>query len=301
MTWHTFPAPAKLNLFLHVVGRRPDGYHLLQTAFTFIDLADEIRLRVRHDGRIQLHTPLPGVPSSHDLTVRAAQALQQASNCALGVDIAYTKHIPQGGGLGGGSSNAATVLMALNQLWATGLSRASLQALALPLGADVPLFVFGKSSFAEGVGEILQEIELPPHAFLLIAPQVSVPTPEIFADSGLTRNTKPVKIAPFKRMASESGSLLASAEALFLTAQWRNDLAAVAMRLYPEVAHALMWLKDHSAGQIGEPRMSGSGACVFAAYENKAAAIQAQQALPQDLPSWVVMSYNAHPLCGLVD
>lgn len=180
MTLYDVPAPAKVNLFLHVVGRRPDGYHLLQTAFRFIDLCDTLHFEARADGVISRATELAGVSEDDDLTLRAARALQQATGTRQGAQIALEKRIPQGGGLGGGSSDAATVLIALNRLWGTGLSRRELMALALPLGADVPVFVFGQSAFAEGVGEKLTALDLPARAYLVAQPDASVPTVGIF-------------------------------------------------------------------------------------------------------------------------
>ena len=192
-----YPAPAKLNLFLHVVGRRADGYHLLQSVFRFIDLSDRVWLGVRDDGKIVRLSDLPGVPEEEDLTVRAARLLQARTGCKLGADIRLEKRLPMGGGLGGGSSDAATVLLALNRLWEVGLTRAALQELALQLGADVPVFVFGESAFAEGVGEKLTPIKLPPAWYVVLTPPVGVATKAVFASPELTRNTPPIKISDF--------------------------------------------------------------------------------------------------------
>ena len=213
----TFLAPAKLNLFLHVVGRRHDGYHLLQTAFRFLDFSDHLSFELRQDDVIKLHTPTSGVPEEKDLCVRAAKLLQQESGSSQGVDIFLKKQIPMGGGLGGGSSDAATTLLALNQLWNLGWSRDQLIELGLQLGADVPVFVFGKNAFAEGIGEKLVSIELPPAWYLVLIPSVQVSTTEIFSSKELTRNTIPIKIPPFSIY------------------QGHNDLESVVCQTYPEV------------------------------------------------------------------
>jgi len=193
----TFPAPAKLNLFLHVVGRRPDGYHLLQTVFRFVDYGDSLSFNIRDDGVIRRVNPLPGLDLEQDLTVRAARLLQQETGCRLGADIVLEKRLPMGGGLGGGSSDAATVLLALNRLWNLNLGRQMLQDLGLRLGADVPVFVFGESAFAEGVGEKLQSVVLPPAWYVVLVPSVAVSTAEIFTSRELTRDTKPIKMSDF--------------------------------------------------------------------------------------------------------
>ena len=275
--WQDFPAPAKLNLFLHVTGRRADGYHLLQTAFTFIDLCDTISIRVRADGQIRRVSELAEVPPEADLVVRAARLLQQATGCPLGADLRVDKQIPMGGGLGGGSSDAATVLLALNHLWQCGLDRPALQALGLQLGADVPVFVFGHSAFAEGVGEVLQAIEVPEDWYVLLRPPVQVPTAEIFSAPDLTRNTKPIKMPVFRDDATRRGL--------------SNDLQRVACRLYPQVAAALDFLQ-----QYAEAMMTGSGACVFARFGSKEAAEAVRKKTPQGLQAWVVRGYNVHPL-----
>ncbi|MEW5889293.1 MAG: 4-(cytidine 5'-diphospho)-2-C-methyl-D-erythritol kinase [Pseudomonadota bacterium] len=275
-------APAKLNLFLHVVGRRSDGYHLLQTAFRLIDLADTLRFRLRGDGAVVRVTDLPGVAADADLAVRAARLLQQAAGVRAGVDIALEKRIPLGGGLGGGSSDAATVLLALNRLWGVNWPRARLQALALRLGADVPFFVFGRNAFAEGVGEQLAPLELPPAWYVLLTPDVAVPTAEIFAAPGLTRDTKPIKIADF-------------------SAGWgRNDLEPVVRARYPEVARALAWLEGFES-EGGSARMSGSGASVFAPFATERAARQVLARAPGGLRGWVVRGLDVHPLWHLAE
>ncbi|ASC68830.1 4-(cytidine 5'-diphospho)-2-C-methyl-D-erythritol kinase [Achromobacter denitrificans] len=262
MTLYDVPAPAKVNLFLHVVGRRADGYHLLQTAFRFIDLCDTLHFDLRADGGIGRSTDLPGVPPEQDLTLRAAHALQRATGTRQGVQIGLEKRIPQGGGLGGGSSDAATVLIALNRLWGTGLSRRELMALALPLGADVPVFVFGQSAFAQGVGEELAAVTLPERAYLVAQPDASVPTAEIFSAPDLTRDSSYITIADF----------LASPTFCF----GRNDLEPVVYRLYPEVLGASRWLAEQLKPRGVAVRMSGSGACLYAEFSELSEAVLAK-------------------------
>lgn len=279
-------APAKINLFLHVVGRRPDGYHLLQTAFRFLDFGDRLRFAPRTDGNIRRVSPLEGVAAEDDLCVRAARLLQSATGCTQGADIELDKRLPMGGGLGGGSSDAATVLIALNHLWRLDLRRERLQALGLQLGADVPVFVFGRSAFAEGVGERLQPVMLPPAAYIVVAPGVSVPTPLIFAAPELTRNTEPCKIADF--------AAAAVGRRLF----GRNDLQPVAETHYAAVAEAVSLLAD----AVGERqvRMSGSGACVFAqcATLDDAERVQATMSAcwPENWQVFVARGIDVHPL-----
>lgn len=270
-----FPAPAKLNLFLHVTGRRPDGYHLLQSVFRFIDYGDTVWLEVRQDGQIRRLQEIPGVPEEQDLTVRAARRLQEAAACPLGANIRVEKRLPMGGGLGGGSSDAATVLLGLNHLWNLGLSRQRLQELGLQLGADVPVFVFGQSAFAEGVGEKLTPIALPPAWYVVLIPPISVATAAVFSAPELTRNTPPIKIADF------------------LSGVGRNDLQPVVVKEYPEVARYLGWL-----GRFGEARMTGSGACVFLAVEDEADARAVLKELPRDMQGFVARGLDRHPLFG---
>ena len=268
-----FPAPAKLNLFLHVVGRREDGYHLLQTAFRFIDFGDDLSFTVRDDGAIRRVTALPGVTAEQDLSIRAARALQSASGCRLGADIGILKRLPMGGGLGGGSSDAATTLIVLNRLWHTGLSRSRLQQLALTLGADVPVFVFGQNAFAEGIGERLQALSLPSAWYLILVPELAVSTAEIFSDVELTRNTNAITMAAFS------------------VGRGRNDLAPVVCRRYPQVARHLEWLR-----QFGDARMSGSGACVFCAFHDEERARKVLAELPADMKGFVARGLDRHPL-----
>ena len=279
---HSWPAPAKLNLFLHVTGRRPDGYHGLQTAFRLIDLADSLRFRPRADGTVTLRRPLEGVPPDQDLCVRAAALLKQATGHQAGVEIELSKRIPMGGGLGGGSSDAATTLMALNYLWHLGLSRAELQTLALELGADVPVFVFGENAFAEGAGEELTPLALEPAWYLVLMPPVTVPTAAVFAAPELTRDTKPIKITAFFDGLKQRAL--------------RNDLEPVVCSRYPEVARHLAWLR-----QYGEARMSGSGACVFAEFSTESAAHAAHAQLPSAMRGLVACGLDRHPMYAVFE
>ena len=271
------PAPAKINLFLHIVGRRPDGYHLLQTAFRLLDWGDEIILARRDDGAIVRTTDVPGVPPESDLVVRAARALQAATGSPFGADIGVLKRIPMGGGLGGGSSDAATVLIGLNRLWGCDVSRTRLQEIGLKLGADVPFFIFGETAFAEGVGEDLQSMSVPPAWYVVVAPNVSVPTAEVFSEKGLTR---------------DSEILIMRAFAMHTT---RNDMQATVCKKFPEVAEALSWLS-----QYGAARMSGSGACIFAPFDSKEKAEQVAGLAPQGWKVWVAEGLDRHPLKGWV-
>ena len=273
-----FPAPAKLNLSLLVTGRRADGYHLLQTVFRLIDFCDVLRIAPRTDGRIVRAGAIPGVAVEDDLTVRAARALQAAAGCRLGVDIALDKRLPLGGGLGGGSSDAATVLLALNRLWGLDWPRARLQELALTLGADVPIFVFGESALATGVGEKLTALKLPPAWYVVLLPQVAVATARIFQDADLIRNSIPLTIPPFSFAAG------------------RNDLEAVVCRHHPAVAEHLAWLR-----QQGPARMTGSGACVFAEFGDEAQARAVLNRLPQTMRGVLARGLDHHPLRALAD
>ena len=275
-----YPAPAKLNLFLHVVGRRPDGYHLLQTVFTLIDRSDRIRLRVRDDGQVRRVSLLPGVPAEQDLAVRAARLLQEASGTDLGADIEVEKHIPMGGGLGGGSSDAATVLLALDRLWGTGFGPEALAELAPTLGADVPFFLFGGPAWAEGIGEVLRPLELPPRWYVVLTPPVTVPTATIFQAPELTRNTEPLKMEDFS---AQSGVLSGTV--------FGNDLESVVTARFPAVAQHLEWLRAR-----GTARMSGSGACVFAEYASPEEAQRTLQALPASMKGFVAQGLRQHPM-----
>ncbi|HEU0187571.1 MAG TPA: 4-(cytidine 5'-diphospho)-2-C-methyl-D-erythritol kinase [Gallionellaceae bacterium] len=279
----TCAAPAKLNLFLHVVGRRADGYHLLQTLFRFIDLSDTLQFTLREDGVVRRVNALDSVPEEQDLCVRAARLLQQETGCTPGVDIRLEKRIPMGGGLGGGSSDAATTLLALNRLWNLGLSRERLMQLGLALGADVPVFVFGENAFAEGVGERLQAFALPPAWYVVLFPPVHVPTAKIFTHPELTRNTNSITIR-----ALPIGQSLSGAPGLV------NDLQPVVCSMYPEVARHLAWL-----GKFAPAMMTGSGACVFAEFAGKAAAEQVLAQLPAGMRGVVAQGLQHHPLRDL--
>ena len=273
-TWSSqWPAPAKLNLFLHVVGRRADGYHLLQTLFRFVGHGDMLHFTPRADANVLLATPLPGVAPETDLTVRAARLLQNETGCRQGVTISLDKRLPMGGGLGGGSSDAATVLLALNHLWGLGLSRQRLQEIGLSLGADVPIFIYGRNAFAEGVGEAFTPVDLPPVWYLVLEPPVQVPTADIFRVPHLRR---------------DSPAIAAS--------DWHpgfggNDLEPVAAELYPAVAEYIGWLSA-----FAHVRMSGSGACVFAEFERRSEAEAVLSQLPQGMRGWVAEGLSAHPL-----
>lgn len=288
MRWNwasDYLAPAKLNLFLHVTGRRQDGYHTLQTLFRFVGLYDTLRFVPRSDHQVVLANPISGVAPETDLTVRASEGLRRAAGIRDGVTIHLTKRLPMGGGLGGGSSDAATVLIALNHLWRLGGSRAELQALALPLGADVPVFVFGQAAFAEGVGEALSPVALPPVWYLILHPGVAVPTARVFTAPDLTRNTPPIDPHAW------AGAMDRGVGA--------NDLEAVAVALYPEVGVALNWLRaqPETAGRV---RMTGSGACVFAVFDGEQSARSVQQRLPAGWHGWVCHGLDQHPLHGLM-
>ena len=276
------PAPAKLNLFLHVVGRRADGYHLLQTVFRLLDYGDTLRLSLRADGQVRRTLDLPGVPTSDDLCLRAAQLLQSETGCQLGVDIHLDKRLPMGGGLGGGSSDAASVLLGLNRLWDLRLTRQQLQQFGLRLGADVPVFVFGQSAFAEGIGEALQAVSLPPAWYVVLVPPVSVSTQAIFSHPGLTRASKIIKMADFSEAENSEAGM-------------RNDLQALVCREYPEVAKHIAWLS-----QYGKARMTGSGACVFSAFDTEQAAHAVMAQLPGDMRGFMARGLDRHPLHDLV-
>jgi 4-diphosphocytidyl-2-C-methyl-D-erythritol kinase len=268
----TCPAPAKLNLFLHVVGRRSDGYHLLQTLFRFLEWGDTLHFRLRADGAVTRVSDLQGVPAEHDLVVRAARLLQAETGCRLGVEVGVEKRLPLGGGLGGGSSDAATTLIALNRLWSLGLSRATLQGLGLRLGADVPVFIFGRSAFAEGIGEELQAVSLPPAWYVVLQPAIGVATAAIFAAPELTRDSKPIKMQGFS------------------AGPGKNDLQPVVCKRHPEVARQLEWLQQFAAAG-----MTGSGACVFAAFDTEQAAREVLSRLPGDMSGVVARGIDRHP------
>lgn len=268
-----WPAPGKLNLFLHVVGRRPDGYHRLQTAFQFIDLCDELRFWQRSPGVVELRSELPGVPAEDDLCVRAARLLAAGAPAVPGVAIEVHKRLPMQGGVGGGSSDAATVLVALNELWGLRRSVAELASLGLSLGADVPVFVHGTAAWAEGVGEQLTPLELPEPIFLLVRPDATISTAEIFKAPELTRDSPAITIPGF------------------LLTGGRNDCEPVVRRRFPAVAEALDWL-----GQFAPARLTGTGSCVFAAMPDEASARAALARLPRRWTGYVVRGLNRSPL-----
>jgi 4-diphosphocytidyl-2-C-methyl-D-erythritol kinase len=272
-----WPAPAKLNLFLHIVGRRPDGYHELQSCFQFIDLCDEITIDVRADGQIRRAVEIADVAEEADLCVRAARALQVAAGTALGADIGVLKRIPMGGGLGGGSSDAATCLVALNHLWKLHWPVDDLAALGLKLGADVPVFVRGRVAWAEGVGERLTPLYAPlapPEVnYLILKPNVGVSTAEVFRDPELTRNSAPITIHGF------------------LASGGRNDCLDVVRRRFPEVARALDWLSHYGAA-----RLTGTGACVFLAVETIELGLEIVRRLPPELDGFLARGLNDSPL-----
>ncbi len=279
MQW--YPAPGKLNLFLHVLGRREDGYHLLQTVLRLIGHGDRVGLAPRADGILQRSDTLPGVSAEDDLCLRAATRLKDYALARLGpaarplgADIALEKTLPIGGGLGGGSSDAATALLVLNRLWGLDLRRAELLDLALQIGADVPFFVYGENALGEGIGERLRALSLPAAWYLVLVPQVAVSTREIFADTKLTRNSKPLTIPPF------------------FAGLGRNDLESVVTARSPEVAAHLEWLKP----RCPNARMTGSGACVFAEFSTEAEARAIKSQLPETMRAFVTRGLERHPL-----
>lgn len=269
----TLPAPAKINRFLHIVGQREDGYHELQTIFQFIDLADELSFTLRNDRKIVMKTVLNGVSDRDNLVLRAAHALQEAVSRTQGVEISLTKNIPIGGGLGGGSSDAATTLVALNQLWQTKLSITQLIQIGARLGADVPIFIHGHSAWAEGIGDQLTDIILPETWLVLIAPPVKVSTAEIFFNKSLSRDTSRCKM---------SASLIDLGH---------NDCEPVVRQSYPEVAKALDWLNE-----LAPARMTGSGGCIFAPVDSQQAALEIVQQAPENYQGFAVKALNISPL-----
>lgn len=282
----TLPAPAKLNLFLHITAQREDGYHLLQTVFQLLDYSDEITLKIRQDGKItrnesHIHIKaLRDIPLASDLCVRAAKLLQEYSHSTLGVDIGLNKKLPIGGGIGGGSSDAATVLHGLNVLWKCGLSHQQLADIGLQLGADVPVFVHGNSAWGEGIGEQLTPIILPESWFLVIRPDISVSTAEIFADQGLTRDCDALTITRFLNDAKFE--------------KQSNVFELVVKKKYPKIANALEWLSSFS-----EARLTGTGSCIFARFNSKDEANQVLDALTESPNNWqgfVAKGVNRSPL-----
>jgi 4-diphosphocytidyl-2-C-methyl-D-erythritol kinase len=266
-------SPAKLNLFLHVTGQREDGYHTLQTLFQLLDYGDQMRFQANTSGKITLNCQGLDIPTGENLVHRAARALQQHAGVGDGASITLSKRLPTGGGLGGGSSNAATTLLALNHLWNLEMETGELADLGLALGADVPVFVLGCSAWAEGVGEQLQALELPDCWYLVIAPDCEVSTAEVFSQRQLTRNTAPIKIAAFFKQGG------------------RNDCENVVRELYPEVDKALIWLNNFSRA-----RLTGTGACVFAAFESEAQAQTVVGQLPSNWRGFVARGLNCSPV-----
>ncbi|NDU85302.1 MAG: 4-(cytidine 5'-diphospho)-2-C-methyl-D-erythritol kinase [Ferrovum sp.] len=271
--WLGAPAPAKLNLFLRVTGRRADGYHTLQTLFTFLDYGDTLDVMVTEDGSIGRQSPVIGVREEDDLSLRAARLLQQEAQVSQGAQLRLYKHIPVGGGLGGGSSDAATTLLVLNRLWGLRWEPWRLAQLGLKLGADVPVFVWGQTALATGVGEELTPLTVPERWYLVVSPGVFVSTAAVFAAPDLTRNSNPVKIRDFSEGITG------------------NDLQPVVERLYPEVARLLRWL-----GKFGEAHMSGSGSCCFLVFSTAAEAQQVKSRLPSDYRGFVARGRQCHPL-----
>lgn len=269
----TLPAPAKLNLMLHITGRREDGYHNLQTVFQLLDRGDQLSFTARDDSRMTLTPAIEGVPFDDNLIIRAAKLLQKASGCHTGIDIHLDKKLPMGGGIGGGSSNAATTLVGLNHLWRCGLNIDELAELGRQLGADVPVFVRGHSAWAEGVGEHLQPLQLPERWFLVLTPNCHVSTAEIFCHKRLTRDTPIIKVAAFFEGDSQ------------------NDCQPLVRNLYPEVDFALTWLS-----QYGTSRMTGTGASVFAAFDSEASAQAVLEKIPNELSGFVAKGVNISPL-----
>ncbi len=270
----TLPAPAKLNLFLHIVGRRADGYHELQTAFQFVDLCDQLSFDRRATAEIVLSGDCGDVIASDNLVHRAARELQQAAGINAGAAITLQKNIPMGAGLGGGSSDAATTLLALNQLWEAGLNLLALANIGADLGADIPVFVHGHAAWAEGIGDRLTPIEPVQPCYLIIKPDCSIATAEIFCHEQLTRHTTPIKIARFLGQPNEC----------------RNDCLAVVQQLYPQVTAAMQWLDEFSSA-----RLTGTGACVFAEFENKSAATRVLERLPAHWQGYVARGLNVSP------
>ena len=275
-----FDAPAKLNLFLHVVGRRADGYHRLQTVFRLIDLADKLRFSPRTDNLVRLATTVAGIPPEDDLCVRAAKALKAAAGFAGGIDIHLDKRIPIGGGLGGGSSDAATTLIVLNRLWNLGFGRNALMQLGVALGADVAVFISGDNAFAEGIGDQLVPLLLQPAWYVVLVPPVAVPTATVFAAPELTRNTKTITISSFS-------AGLGHYQAGF----GHNDLEPVVCSRYPQVADHLAWLKTQ-----GDARVTGSGACVFSEFATEMQARAVLARMPSGMRGMVARGLEHHPL-----
>ncbi len=269
----SLPSPAKINLFLHITGRRPDGYHNLQTLFQLLDHGDQLDITTNHRGDIRISPSLPGIPQEENLIYRAARLLQQHTGCTEGADIQLHKYLPTGGGLGGGSSNAATTLLGLNHLWQLNLPREDLLAIGIKLGADVPVFLLGHTAWAEGIGEQLTSVEMPNHWYLVLTPNIHVSTIKVFAHQGLTRNSHAIKIRAFL----EQGG--------------RNDCLAVVEALYPEVKKARQWL-----AQFAEARLTGTGASIFAQFTSEADAKSVFEQIPAQWQGFIARGVNTSPL-----
>ncbi|MCP4996272.1 MAG: 4-(cytidine 5'-diphospho)-2-C-methyl-D-erythritol kinase [Gammaproteobacteria bacterium] len=269
----SWPAPAKLNLMLRITGQRADGYHLLQTVFQFIDLCDRLHFKLRDDGLVLRGNDLPGVPASEDLVVRAAKALQHRFDVKLGIAIEIEKSLPMGGGLGGGSSDAATTLVALNRIWGVNATLDELAEIGLTLGADVPVFIRGEAAWAEGVGEKLLPVTLPEPWYLLVNPACHVSTADVFADPDLTRDSQPITIRDF--LAGRGG----------------NDCLSVVARRYRLVAETMALMAPFSS-----PQLTGTGACLFASFDSEQQALKARAQLPETLSAYVVRGLNRSPL-----
>lgn len=288
-----FPAPAKINLFLHIVGQRADGYHLLQTVFRLLDYYDTIYLKPTTGKEIRRTNEVTGVPEATDLCIRAAKLLQHHTGYQHGVEISVKKNIPMGGGLGGGSSDAATVLLALNRLWQLNLSRSELLSLGVKLGADVPFFIYGTNAWAEGIGEQLQAISLHETYYVVLTPNAHVSTAKIFANKQLTRNTIPNTMSGFSGIAKLSTE---NSVGRNIKTEFINDLEKIVCDLYPEVASCLTWLK-----QFGDARMSGSGASVFLEVANEEIANDICDKKPKNILGFVAKGLNQHPLLHYAD
>lgn len=269
-----YPAPAKLNLDLRIVGRRPDGYHLLESIFCLIDLCDRLDIRSRSDGRIVLHTPAAGLEPQQDLCYRAAALLQKRSGSSQGADIFLQKHIPTGAGMGGGSSDAATVLAVLNHLWGCGFSVPQLMAAGLELGADVPFFLFGQNAFVQGIGEQMRPLAVPRRHYLIVKPPVHIATSAVFRHPALTRNSPSACDIGFEALQP-----------------FRNDMQAVVLAEYPVVAEVFRILAEY-----GSPMMTGSGSCLFLTFDDGGAALAVKKRLPAEWEVYCAAGLDRHPL-----
>ena len=282
-----WPAPGKLNLFLQITGKREDGYHNLQTVFQFLDVADRLRFEVRDDGKILRKTDNEGVKAEDDLVVKAARALQQATGCSSGADIYLQKLLPMGGGVGGGSSDAATTLLVLNHLWKTGLDLAALSEIGLQLGADVPVFIHGEAAYAEGVGERLTTVEPAQACYLVVKPEVHISTAKLFSDKELTRDSDAIRICDLQ---------IGTANEAQVFDELGNVFEPVIARQYPEIAEIIQLLRKNA-----NARLTGSGACVFAAYETQQQAQQAMQLLPDNCSAFIANGLNRSPLHTMLE